>query len=82
MVTNNIVNCVENKPNEKIIVIKMFVFVTLLVILITTFLLLIEYQRRKLSALVRHLQGPKEIPILGSEFVLKNDDIAGNVKYV
>lgn len=50
----------------------------LLIILIFFILLwLSEIQRKKLSRIVKHLPGPREIPILGSEFVLKNDDITG-----
>uniref|UniRef100_A0A336LEQ7 CSON007994 protein n=1 Tax=Culicoides sonorensis TaxID=179676 RepID=A0A336LEQ7_CULSO len=50
-------------------------FALLLLILFLTVLWLIELKRRKLSALVKHLPGPKEIPIIGSEFVLKSEDI-------
>lgn len=50
--------------------------IAVLVILIFVILIwLSEIQRRKLSQIVKHLPGPRELPVLGSDFVLKNDDI-------
>ncbi|XP_063701761.1 probable cytochrome P450 313a1 [Culicoides brevitarsis] len=47
----------------------------LLVILFLTLLLLMELKRRQLSVIVKHIPGPKELPIFGSHYVFKSEDI-------